>query len=96
MRKRTIALGLAAALLLAGGGWYASLDPETRGLLAAMPTNADVLSWSQDQRDAAFRALADTRVWFFSRLAERMPAGIGLGETVDRGLSGGGRHRGQK
>ncbi len=57
MRKRTIALGLAAALLLAGGGWYASLDPETRGLLAAMPTDADVLSWSQDQRDAAFRAL---------------------------------------
>ena len=57
MRKRTIALGLAAALLLAGGGWYASLDPETRGLIAAMPTDPDVLSWSQDQRDAAFRAL---------------------------------------
>lgn len=57
MRKRTIALGLAAALLLGGGGWYASLDPETRGLIAAMPTDNDVLSWSQDQRDAAFRAL---------------------------------------
>lgn len=26
---------------------------------------------------AAFRALADTRVWFFRRLAERMPGGIG-------------------
>lgn len=57
MRKRTIALGLTAALLLGGGGWYASLDPETRGLIAAMPTDNDVLSWSQDQRDAAFRAL---------------------------------------
>ncbi|MBS0475208.1 MAG: serine hydrolase [Proteobacteria bacterium] len=57
MRKRTITLGVAAALLVAGGGYYASLDKETRGLLAAMPTNADVLSWSQDQRDAAFRAL---------------------------------------
>jgi CubicO group peptidase (beta-lactamase class C family) len=57
MRKRTIALGLAAALALAGGGWYASLDKETRGLLAAMPTDRDVLSWSQDQRDAAFRAM---------------------------------------
>lgn len=57
MRKRTIALGLAVALLLGGGGWYASLDPETRGLIAAMPTNNDVLSWPQDQRDAAFRAM---------------------------------------
>ena len=27
---------------------------------------------------ATFRALADTRVWFFRRLAERLPAGIGL------------------
>jgi ATP-binding cassette subfamily C protein CydC len=26
---------------------------------------------------AAFRALADTRIWFFARLAERMPGGIG-------------------
>ncbi|WP_264421032.1 serine hydrolase domain-containing protein [Novosphingobium sp. KCTC 2891] len=57
MRKRTIALGLAGAAILAGGAWYASLDKETRGLIAAMPTNADVLMWSQDQRDAAFRAL---------------------------------------
>ncbi|MFZ4689142.1 MAG: serine hydrolase domain-containing protein [Polymorphobacter sp.] len=57
MRARTIALAGVAALLLAGGGWYASLDRETRGLLAALPTNADVLGWSQDQRDAAFRAM---------------------------------------
>ncbi|MFC3125624.1 thiol reductant ABC exporter subunit CydC [Pseudoroseomonas globiformis] len=27
---------------------------------------------------ATFRALADTRIWFFSRLAERLPAGLGL------------------
>lgn len=57
MRKRTIALGAAAVLLLAGGGWYASLDQETRGLLAAMPTDRDVLAWKLDQRDAAFRAM---------------------------------------
>lgn len=57
MRKRTIALGALVAALLAGGGWYASLDQETRGLLAAMPTNRDVLMWQQDQRDAAFRAM---------------------------------------
>ncbi|KAA2211908.1 thiol reductant ABC exporter subunit CydC [Pseudoroseomonas oryzae] len=27
---------------------------------------------------ATFRALADTRLWFFRRLAERLPAGLGL------------------
>lgn len=57
MRKRTIALGALAAALLAGGTWYGSLDKETRGILAALPTNADVLMWSQDQRDAAFRGM---------------------------------------
>lgn len=57
MRKRTIALGALGAVLLAGGGWYASLDQETRGLLGALPTNRDVLMWQLDQRDAAFRAM---------------------------------------
>jgi CubicO group peptidase (beta-lactamase class C family) len=57
MRKRTILLGIAAALLALGGGWYASLDKETRGLIAAMPTDRDVLSWKLEQRDAAFRAM---------------------------------------
>jgi CubicO group peptidase (beta-lactamase class C family) len=46
-----IAIGIAAA-----AGWF-SLDKETRGLLATLPTNRDVLFWSQAQRDAAFRAL---------------------------------------
>ena len=39
---------------------------------------------------AAFRALADTRIWFFGRLAERMPAGIGLrgsGDLLGRVIS---------
>ena len=57
MRKRTIGLGMLVAALLAGGVWYANLDPETRGLIAAMPTDRDVLLWSQGQRDAAFRAM---------------------------------------
>lgn len=57
MRKRTIAFGALAAVLLAGGGWYASLDQETRGLLAALPTDRDVLMWNVNQRDAAFRAM---------------------------------------
>ena len=57
MKKRSIALGAVAAVLVAGGGYYASLDKETRGLLAAMPTDRDVLMWKQDQRDTAFRAM---------------------------------------
>jgi len=57
MKKSKLALALLAAVVVAGtAGWF-SLDKETRGLIAAMPTNRDVLFWSQPQRDAAFRAL---------------------------------------
>ncbi|MES2940602.1 MAG: serine hydrolase [Pseudomonadota bacterium] len=57
MKIRKIALGLLAVLVVAGtAGWF-SLDKETRGLLATLPTNRDLLFWSQPQRDAAFRAL---------------------------------------
>ncbi|MDE2357614.1 MAG: beta-lactamase family protein [Alphaproteobacteria bacterium] len=57
MRKRAISLGLLGAVLIAGGLGYASLDKETRGLIATLPTNADVLGWTLAQRDAAFRAM---------------------------------------
>ena len=57
MRKRTIAMAVSATILLAGAGWYASLDPETRAIMADMPTDPDVLSWPLAQRDTAFRAL---------------------------------------
>ena len=57
MRLRTLLL-MVSGLLVAGGGlWLFSLDKETRGLLSALPTNSDVLSWKQDQRYAAFRAM---------------------------------------
>ena len=57
MKLRKIALGLGAVLVVAGtAGWF-SLDKETRGLLATLPTNRDILFWSVAQRDAAFRAL---------------------------------------
>jgi CubicO group peptidase (beta-lactamase class C family) len=57
MKIRKIALGLLAVVIAAAvGGWF-SLDKETRGLLATIPTNRDLLFWSQSQRDAAFRAL---------------------------------------
>ena len=55
MRTRTILLAALGALLLGGGVWYSGLDKETRGLLAALPTDRDVLSWGQGQREAAFR-----------------------------------------
>jgi len=57
MRKRTMGLLAVAVLGLGGLGWFTSLDAETRGLLAAMPTDRDVLMWSVKQRDAAFRAM---------------------------------------
>jgi CubicO group peptidase (beta-lactamase class C family) len=57
MRKSILALGVIGVLLAGGGVWYASLDQETRGILQHLPTNADVLGWSIDQRDAAFRAM---------------------------------------
>ncbi len=57
MKFKKIALGALIVLAVAGtAGWF-SLDKETRGLLAALPTNRDLLFWSQSQRDAAFRAL---------------------------------------
>lgn len=57
MKRTTLALALAGAATLGGAAWYGSLDAETRGLLAALPTNANVLAWSRPTRDAAFRAM---------------------------------------
>ena len=57
MKRRKIALGLLAVLVVAGAAGWFSLDKETRGLLATLPTNRDLLFWSEPQRDAAFRAL---------------------------------------
>ncbi len=57
MKAKKIALGVLAALAVAGVAAWFSLDKETRAFLATLPTNRDVLFWSQPQRDAAFRAL---------------------------------------
>lgn len=72
MRKRTLAFAMLAAAMLTGGLWYASLDVESRNILANMPINADVLRWPQDQRDAAFRAM--DRMPILARWTEIMPA----------------------
>jgi CubicO group peptidase (beta-lactamase class C family) len=57
MKIRKIALGLVLGIVAAVGAGWASLDKETRGLLATLPTNRDLLFWNEAQRDAAFRAL---------------------------------------
>jgi len=76
MRKRTAGLIGLAAVMLGGLGWFASLDAETRGLLGALPTNADVLSWSVPQRDAAFRAM--DRLPVLAKAHEIAPSGTPL------------------
>jgi len=54
--RKVVAWSLAVLVVAGTAGWF-SLDKETRGLLATVPTNRDLLFWSQPQRDAAFRAL---------------------------------------
>jgi ATP-binding cassette subfamily C protein CydC len=43
------------------------------------------LRWAERMgtHEATLRALSDTRVWFFRRLAERLPAGIGMRRSGD-------------
>ena len=54
--KRILLTLLLILVVGAGIGWF-SLDKEARGLLATLPTNRDILFWSEKQRDAAFRAM---------------------------------------
>ena len=81
---KTIAIVI-AVLALGSGYWYSTLDRETRGLLAALPTNADVLSWSQRQREAAFRAM--DRMPILARSAvitpSPQPLPVPAGEPLD-------------
>jgi CubicO group peptidase (beta-lactamase class C family) len=60
MKKGLIVKILGAVLALFVGTAaiaYVSLDKETKGILAQLPTNRDVLFWSIPQRDAAFKAM---------------------------------------
>ncbi|MDN3645242.1 serine hydrolase [Pontixanthobacter aestiaquae] len=50
-------IGILIVLLAGGGVTYASLDKDQRALLANMPTDRNVLFWSDEQREIAFRTL---------------------------------------
>jgi CubicO group peptidase (beta-lactamase class C family) len=89
LKTRKIALGVLVALVLAAGAGWFSLDRETRGLLATLPTNRDLLFWSEPQRDAAFRALdrlpvlAKARTIHAGGKAMPLPAGTPLDLPLD-------------
>jgi len=72
MKAKKIALGVGVALVLAMlAGWF-SADKDMRALLVALPTNGDVLFWTEPQRDAAFRVLDRLSLLAQSRV---VPAG---------------------
>ncbi len=89
MKFKKIALGALLVIVTAGtAGWF-SLDKETRGLLATVPTNRDLLFWTQSQRDAAFRALdrlpvlAKSRVIAAGSAPSPLPPGPPLKLAID-------------
>ena len=55
MKKWIIAI--LGVLMVAGTVGFFSLDKDQRALIAHLPTDRNVLFWSVDQRDAAFRAM---------------------------------------
>jgi len=89
MKFKKIALGLVAVLVVAGAAGWFSLDRETRALLATLPTNRDILFWSQPQRDAGFRALDRLPLLAKSRVVPAggaplpLPPGPALKLTLD-------------
>jgi CubicO group peptidase (beta-lactamase class C family) len=49
--------GIIIVIAAAAGGFWASADKDMKALIANLPTDANVLFWSVEQRDAGFRAL---------------------------------------
>ncbi|MCR2833653.1 serine hydrolase domain-containing protein [Parerythrobacter lacustris] len=81
-------IGLLAVLLVAGGVTWFLLPKDTRELLAHMPTDRNVLFWSVEQRDAAFRAMDALPVLAEARVIESGDKVFPLakGEPLDLGL----------
>lgn len=77
-------LGALAVIAAAVGIGYATLDDDQKALIANMPTDRNVLFWSVEQRDAAFRAmdalpvLADTRTIAAGSETYPLPEGLPL------------------
>ncbi|RYF40304.1 MAG: class C beta-lactamase-related serine hydrolase [Comamonadaceae bacterium] len=84
VKIKKIVLGVLATMAVAGAAGWASLDKETRGLLATLPTNRDLLFWSTPQRDAAFRALDRISLLAKSRVvaAGGTPSALPKGEPL--------------
>ena len=89
MKAKKIALWTIGTLALAGCiGWF-SVDKETRGVLATLPTSGDLLFWNQAQRDAGFRALDRLTLFAKSHVVAAggtptpLPAGPPLNLAVD-------------
>ncbi|MEP2736249.1 MAG: serine hydrolase [Erythrobacter sp.] len=83
-------IGIVLLVLLVGGvGWWLSLDKNERAVLANMPTDTNVLFWSVEERDAAFRALdafpalAEARTIAAGDATYPLPDGAPLSLTTD-------------
>ncbi len=74
-----VAHGQTGAVLLSGGALAALLWLRPVMLFRPVARYLERLV----THEATFRALADMRVWFFSRLAERLPTGLGLRQAGD-------------
>ncbi|MFZ4408198.1 MAG: thiol reductant ABC exporter subunit CydC, partial [Paracraurococcus sp.] len=80
-----------ALLAMAGQGIAAAAGGAAFGgglaflLLRPLVVLRPAARWSERMvtHAATFRALADTRIWFFRRLSDRLPGGIGLGRSGD-------------
>ena len=60
---KKIALGVLAILVVVGSGLWFSLDKETRGVLATLPTNSDLLFWSQASATPRFVRSTGCHSW---------------------------------
>ncbi|MDE1468276.1 serine hydrolase domain-containing protein [Aurantiacibacter sp. D1-12] len=77
--------GVVLALLVVGGIFVATLTDEQRAVLASMPTDRNVLFWSVEQRELAFRALDQFPALAEARVIEAGDATYPLpdGEPLD-------------
>ena len=73
-----VAEGVTAATIFAGGGTALLLMRPVVVLRPVARYFERLITHA-----ATFRAIADTRVWFFRRLAERLPAGLGFRRAGD-------------